>query len=112
MAELASLYLLVANYLTGLLSSSSLRDQDAGIGIGPWFAALLAANALFVAAMLALGLRTHAPKLLRACVRGCSCGRSCCERVGSGRRYRSQAARLNDADDESSAQFVGLSERD
>jgi hypothetical protein len=68
-AELASLYLLFANYLTGLLMSVT-----SDVSVSLWFALLLAANAAFLLAMLGLAVRSHAPKLVAVC-RCCGRGR-------------------------------------
>jgi hypothetical protein len=69
LAELCSLYLLIVNYLTGLLMT--LNDNAF---VSPWLALLLTANAAFLVGMCLLVVRALAPKLFagkrcRGCVR-------------------------------------------
>lgn len=71
-AELVSLYLLIGNYLTGLLLS---LETESGGGVSPWLALLLAANALFIAWMVLLSAQALAPSVF-ARVRGACCGTS------------------------------------
>jgi hypothetical protein len=71
-AELVSLYLLIGNYLTGLLLS---LETESGGGVSPWLALLLTANALFIAWMMLLSAEALAPSVF-ARVRGACCGSS------------------------------------
>jgi hypothetical protein len=56
------------------------------IGVGPWFGTLLAANAVFLVALLALVVREHGGKVRAifgdlVCTRcWCACGRRCLQR--------------------------------
>jgi hypothetical protein len=60
--ELASLYLLIATFTTGLLTSVT-RDSD----ITVWTGLLTAANAAFLVIALVLGLSVQVRKLRRCC---------------------------------------------